>query len=99
MAAATSIFIVNWSDPDARGKGASAILVFTIWTSLPFLFGYILWKNFPVLGMPSIKKKYESLYVGLNTDSIPAVLQPIVFSIRRSVFVAITFLLFETPAL
>jgi hypothetical protein len=99
MAAATTLFITDWNDPSKVGGGVTAVIVLMIWSLLPILFGFIIYKIFPVLDYPSVKKKFEPLYAGLNTDSKVAMMQPLVFSLRRTIFVLITFVLFDVPAI
>ena len=71
---------------------AAAILV--ILNLCPFLFCSISAMNWKKLNKPEIKSKVGTLYNGLKAEKYYVMSYSVVFLIRRSLFVTITFTLF-----
>ena len=63
----------------------------------PFLFCFVFVKNRKQLNEPNIIRKFGTLYNGLNAKNQQVMSYSIVYLVRRSLFVAITFALFESP--
>ena len=65
----------------------------------PLLFLYVMIKNRNDLGKPSVKARIGTLYLGLRPerDHVPS--YSMVFILRRLIFVAITFALFNFPGI
>ena len=63
----------------------------------PILFYIIIWRNKYYLNKKDVKEKIGSLYAGLNGDKSRVGTYSTVFLLRRSIFVAMTFALFQFP--
>ena len=59
------------------------------------LFGYTLWvaifliRNKNNLENPKFKDKYSALYIELRTDKIAGLFHPLIFLVRRLIFIAL----------
>lgn len=76
-----------------------ASVILAILNTSPFLFECILRKNRAKLGTPEVRSKYGELYLGLKPDKPGVVNHSFVFMVRRSLFIALTFALFDQPSL
>ena len=70
-------------------------------TQAPMLFAWVMSTNYDNLDKDSVKRKIGSMYLGvyLEGDDTFGLSVAVVFLIRRSLFVAITFALIDHPAL
>ena len=65
----------------------------------PFIFLFIMIANRDNLEKIEVKDKIGTLYNGLKEKHPKVMIYSFVFLLRRSIFIAITFVLFETPGL
>ena len=86
-------------EPTTTFQLAIAITIIGFFNLCPFLFWHCLYRNRKNLGEPETMRKYGTLYIGLNADKPHVMSYSIVFLVRRSFFVAITFGLFEQPGI
>ena len=63
----------------------------------PIFFFLVLWRNKVNLEKKEVKEKIGSLYLGLNGNKSRVSSYSTVFLLRRSIFVSITFALFQFP--
>ena len=86
-------------EPTALDQIIIASIILLILNGSPFFFEYILRKNRSKLDEAAIKEKYGELYLGLKPKKEGVVHYSFVFMIRRSLFIAITFALFDQPGI
>ena len=101
MAACTVIFFNKLSTEEptkevSTSQIATSACIVAILNLCPFFFLSVLVRNHENLGKDEIKEKIGTLYNGLKPIKSVAG-HPFVFLLRRSIFVAITFLLFQDP--
>ena len=101
IATATTIAVVVWTKTASIAQGIVAIIFLTMLTALPFIFGGVLWKNYENLNVLSVKQRIGSMYLGIRVVklSIYALAYSLMFLIRRSFFVALTFGLKRFPGI
>ena len=97
----TTIKLVDWTAATGKVQGSLAIFLMFAFTQAPFLFAWIMSANYDNLDKDSVKRKIGSMYLGvhLKGDDTLGLSVAIVFLLRRSIFVAITFALIDHPAL
>ena len=86
-------------EPTSEVQIALAALMLAILSIFPFLFAFIVWKNRASLEKIEVKEKIGTLYNGLKPRNASVMLYSFIFLARRSLFIAITFALFEHPGL
>ena len=101
MAACTVIFFEKlatekFTKEISMSQIATSVCIVIVFNICPFFFLSMLVRNQENLGKDEIKEKIGTLYNGLKPIKSVAG-QSFVFLLRRSIFVAITFLLFEDP--
>ena len=84
-----------------------SVLIVTVMTTLPIIYAVIVYKKRKELNKAETKEKFHSLYLGLEQkdsknikvgNSYYAIwLYPLLWMLRRSIFMAITIFLFEYP--
>ena len=72
-------------------------MILAVLNLCPFLFCFIVVKNRKLLNDPGTINKFGALYSGLDSKNQRVMSYSIVYLLRRSLFVAITFALFEKP--
>ena len=77
---------------------------FVLWLAFltsPVIFAWVMWENYENLDAPSIRRKIGTMYddVYLKDDHTYGLSYSVVFLVRRSLFVWISFLLFDHPPL
>ena len=78
----------------------TAIVILSILTLvLPVLFSVTLWRNRKDLAKEPVQKKIGALYEHHNPDKALVGSYPIVFLVRRSLFVGLTFALYNFPGI
>ena len=85
--------------PDLAVTLSAVAVIIALSLLSPILFGYVLWKNKDNLHKPETKTKIGAMYFGLDDLKPRAGLYSIIFLLRRSLFVAVTFLLYSNPGL
>ena len=97
----TTIELVDWTAATGKIQGVLALILMFAFTQAPFLFAWVMSANYKNLDKESVKKRIGSMYLGvhLKGDDTFGLSVAIVFLIRRSIFVAITFALINHPAL
>ena len=81
------------------GTTIAALTALIAFSLSPLLFGCVLWRNRKRLQEPEVKTKIGAMYFGLNEKKPRVSFYSIVFLLRRSAFIAVTFLLFARPGL
>ena len=74
-------------------------MILVILNLTPFVLAFVLWRNRTNLSHPDAKQKIGSLYELHNSEKKHVATYPIVFLVRRSFFVMITFALYNYPGL
>ena len=82
-------------------QGIFAIVLMTGFTSFPLIFAWVMYANLRNLNTEVIQNKIGSMYLGvwIEGKSNFGLSLSIVFLIRRSIFVAITFALYNHPGI
>lgn len=83
-------------DLSATIIGLSAI---TLLSLSPILFAYVMCKNHSKLDETETKAKIGAMYYGLNTKRKRVSCYTVVFLLRRSFFIVVTFVLYMRPGL
>ena len=86
-------------EPTSKVQIVLASLILAVLNSFPFLFSFIVWRNQANLEKTEIRDKIGTLYNGLKPRNTSVMLYSFIFLVRRSLFIAITFALFEHPGL
>ena len=63
------------------------------------LFGIILYRNRKSLNSPETVERFGAMYVGMDSTKAKSGSYSVVFLVRRSIFVLITFVLYDDPSL
>ena len=63
------------------------------------VFGWVLYVNRQNLHKPEIEKKIGTMYFGLNSEKPKVWTYVVVFLLRRSLFVLVTFSMYHLPSL
>lgn len=87
FALATQIIKFDNQDPQSSISSSLTIIIGFQLILFPFWAGYFLIKNKKELYKKKITAKYQSLYLGIKTDSDAALLAPMFFLLRRVLFV------------
>ena len=101
IAAASTIVFSSWSTFSGVAEYMVGFILFLAFLMSPFIFALVLWANYENLDAPSIRRKIGTLYDGvyLENDHIYGLSYSFVFLTRRSLFVWISFLLYDHPPL
>ena len=101
LASSATLAAISWN-PFAKQQAisvATSCLTLLIFGLGPIMFALILKKNFSRLPRPSAKKEIGTLYLSIkDTDKVALAYSPI-FMLRRLLFIAITFGMFDYPGL
>ena len=87
------------TEPTSNVQIAIAYVILAILTACPFIFSLILHKNKKKLDDSKTRNKFGELYLGLRADKHEVAYYQFVFLVRRSIFIAITFTLFNRPGI
>ena len=99
-ACTTLMLIVHWSGAKEIVQGSIAITILILTTLIPICFGIILYKNFKILNLLSVNKRFGSMYSGAYLDdSVYPLTYSIVYLVRRILFVLLTFSLRNYPGI
>ena len=74
------------------------IVVFALWLA-PILSGIVLYANKDQLDHAAVKKKIGAFYDNFNAKKSSAMSYPIIFLVRRILFVLTTYFLMDQPGL
>ena len=94
-----TIGLVSWANFQDVVQGLVAIILVLIFALSPVWFGLVMYANKGNLTHPSIQKKIGSMYLGVWLSTGWGLSYSIVFLIRRSLFVALTFALYDYPGI
>ena len=86
-------------EPTSKVQIAIAASILAIFNLFPFIFSFVVWKNRLVLEQVEVRDKIGTLYNGLKPKNPNVMIYSFIFLVRRSLFIAITFALFENPGL
>ena len=87
------------NEPTSRVQIAIAASIIALLNLFPFIFAFIVWSNRSTLDKLEVRDKIGTLYNGLKPKDRTVALYSFIFLVRRSLFIAITFALFEHPGL
>ena len=93
---AGAILVLEDGDYD-RVSLTTAFLILFVFQTFPLLFYCIMKRKRDQLHLKETKSKIGSIYLGLNTEKDSVMSYSPVFLIRRSIFVFLTFKLFDMP--
>ena len=103
IASCTTIGMITWSTFKETSQGILAIFLMTLFTICPLLFALVLYRNNDNLHKQAMRAKIGTMYPGVwleedenNRFQLSLI---IVFLVRRSIFVALTFSLYDYPSL
>ena len=101
IGAYTTISLASWSTPLDKTQSIIAISTLVIFSAWPFVFAIVLYRNYNYLGYRGIQNKISSMYDGvlLRNDYWYSLTISIVFLLRRSLFVFITFVFYDYPGI
>ena len=70
-------------------------------TLCPLVFGFVLYKNYENLNVLSVRKKFGTIYATCHLESmdIYPLSYSIIYMLRRSMFVLLTFALYPLPGI
>ena len=83
--------------PPTEADIINSVSILALLNICPVMFYVIVSRNFDKLGNEDIKAKIGTLYNGLRANKPNLKTYPLVFLLRRSLFVALTFILFDYP--
>lgn len=100
IATSTALFYAQW-DKSLKYYiiGVTSLVGVVLLVLMPVLFYYILYKQKDKLQVHSVKSKIGSLYLGMRTDKYSQLFYLVVFLLRRSLFVGLTWFLYDFPSL
>ena len=101
IASIATIKLVDWTTFKGFFQGSISLILVAVLTQSPIFFSWVLSANHSNLSTDYMRKKIGTLYQGVSlADDAPFGLSiMIVFLLRRSLFVLITFSLLEHPGL
>ena len=101
IATYTTIALCSWTTVAGVSQGIAASILLLAYVSCPIFFALVLWANFENLDKELIQNKIGSMYthVDLEDRQTYGLALNIVFLIRRTIFVVITFALYDHPSL
>ena len=101
IASWTTLMLISWLTISDFAQGAISIALFAGLTMCPIFFAYVMCKNYKNLNRYSIQKKIGSMYLGIWLEelNVYSLTYSLVFLIRRSIFVVLTFALFSYPGI
>ena len=97
----TLFLLADWNSASNVAQGAISYILLIGMQACPIFFSLILYTNFEVLDRYLCQKKIGTMYNGayLSGNKIYPVSYSVVFLIRRSTFILLTFMLFDQPAI
>ena len=100
-AGVTLVLLNSWSEGKEIIQGVIAILMIVAMTICPFSFGLILYRNFENLDVLSMRNKFGTIYASCFLDSLDTypLTYSIIYMLRRSLFVFLTFALYSQPGI